>query len=53
MFSTVGAASVVIKGLIVIIMITGCCSERPYRCCHLPNKVENIESMLDIPYASQ
>ena len=25
-------------------------SERPHRCCHLPNKVENFNSTLDIPY---
>ena len=31
-----------------------CCStdsERPHRCCHLPNKVENIDHRLDIPDA--
>jgi len=31
-----------------------CCStdsERPHRCCHLPNKVENIDHGLDIPDA--
>jgi len=36
--------------------LTGCCStdsERPHRCCHLPNKVENIDRKPDIPYTIQ
>ena len=28
-------------------------SERPHRCCHLPNKVENIDRRRDIPYTLQ
>jgi len=33
--------------------ITSCCSsdrERTHCCCHLPNKVENIDCKLNIPY---
>jgi len=36
--------------------VTSCCSiesERPHRCCHLPNKVENIDRTPDILYTLQ
>ena len=28
---------------LLLLIITNCCSDRRYRCCHLPNKVENID----------
>jgi len=38
------------------VVSTSCCStasERPHRCCHLPNKVENIDCMPNISYTLQ